>query len=219
MPAVAFDALAGTAHVAGMHRLLLVVAVSVLTQRAAHAANPSEPGTLERGDVSLGAGVGFGDRLYGFGALGTVGLGRVDLTASVSGVPRICLGGLGCDAGDLLAGGGIAVRLARTPRWNLGARLHGQVAWTEERIRIATASLVASTGSEQLRFSIAPTLVGYEEGADDPFGNNGLYLGASAGVQVLGDVVGVEGSIGLAAPITGQDSLMPLLSLTVFSRS
>ncbi|HEU0036087.1 MAG TPA: hypothetical protein VFQ53_35990 [Kofleriaceae bacterium] len=184
--------------------------------------SPLEPGSLGRGDVALGFGAGLGDKLFGFGGYAVVGLGGVDLAASVGFLPQYCidlgdLGG-GCDPALVLLGGGAQAELARTDSLRLGVRAHGNVSVTGDRTAIGSAGLVASTGSERLRVLAMPAIIGWYE-VDDPFEENGWYAGGMLGVTYLSRSGGIELLGGAGAPISGQDDVMPMLQLSVFLRT
>jgi len=184
-------------------------------------ASPLEPGTLGRGDFAGRFGVGLGNGPLGLGAEVALGLGGVDLLASVGYLPQFCvnlgeLGG-GCDPALVFVGSGMQAMLRESGPVRFGMRVKGDASITGDRTGLLVAGVGASTGGSAVRVSLGAVTAGwYEE--DDPFEENGWYVGPEVGLQYLRGHAGGAVTVGYGFPLTGQPKPMPLVSATAVWR-
>lgn len=173
-----------------MRSRLLVATIAVAGSSIANATPlPSlvDAGTLERGQFGIRSGLGLGPGMFGFGVQAGVGLRRVDVLASANFLPALCLNvgfGTACDPTVGTLGFGAQVALVDRSAFHLDARIHGEASYMGDRIGLATATILATTGTRHVRFSLGPALVAFAE-QDDPFGQNGWYAGGVARLAVV----------------------------------
>ncbi len=205
--------------------LSLVVAPTVAaadtTTNPADIHSPFEPGTLDAGQVAIRGGIGLGSAPFGFGIETTVGLGGVDVGASASFLPRFCIDlgelGSGCDPTLGMAGGLVQARITHAGPFDLGARVRGEHSFTGDGTSLASAGLTASAGGDHIRIAVSPAAFHYAE-QDNPFEENGFYLGGSLSLTYLRDNYGVEATGGAGAPLSGQPKVLPIVSVSAFGR-
>jgi hypothetical protein len=188
---------------------------------AAHRGSPLEPGSLEAGQLALRLGVGLGNGAFGLGAEGALGLGGVDLLASIGYLPQFCLNlgelGGGCDPALVVPGLGVQVKLGEAGPVQLGGRVKGEASVSGDRTGLVVAGVGGSTGSAKVRVSFGAVATGwYEE--DDPFMENGFYVGPEIGLAVFKNRAGGAVTFGYGFPLQGQPEWMPIMSLSLVVR-
>jgi len=183
--------------------------------------SPLEAGSLGRGKVAARIGVGLGNGPLGLGGELAVGLGGVDLLASLGYLPQFCLDlgdlGGGCDPTQVFVGLGAQAKLGETGPVRFGARVKGDASVAGDRVRMIATGVDASTGSAAVRVSVGAVVAGWSE-EDDPFGDNGFYAGPEVGVSYLRANAGGALTFGYGFPLQGQPEPLPIVSATAIWR-
>lgn len=195
--------------------LTLIVAPSV-----AHAdPQPSilEAGTLARGEVAVRGGIGLAPGMLGIGVQAAVGLGRVDIVGAASLLPACLAIGDGdvCGLAAGTAGLGAQVALLRGTAFRIDARVHVDAGIAGDLREMGMATVLATTGTRRVRFSVGPAAMEYAED-DSSIDDNGWYLGGVArlaivqpngrGLEITG---GAAGQLRMVRP-----NVMPLISIS-----
>lgn len=184
-------------------------------------ASPLEPGTLALGQLGVRAGVGLGNGPLGIGGELAVGLGGVDVLASLGYLPRFCVNlgnfGSGCDPAKVLPGVGVQVKLGQDGPIRFGARAHADHAIAGHAVTMAVGGLSASGGTSSVRLSLGVTTAYWYE-PSNLSKENGLYVGPEAAIQFLKERGGFALTAGFGFPIDHQSQMMPLASATAVWR-
>jgi hypothetical protein len=210
-------------------RSIAILAIVIVPTTAFAAPEPStasllEPGSLARGQLGLRINVGLGSGPTGIGVEGVLGLGGIDVLASTSVVPPLCIvvgEDKSCSSPDLFAGLGAQARLGRAGPLAFGVRVRGETLVAGGTLSIANGGLVMSTGGDHWRVSLTPTVLGWYEVRPAPAmaDENGWYLGGAVGISYSRGNSGFEVVGGVAAPLSGQAEALPLASISFFTRS